>query len=152
MWYFPMIPRLKWFFVIKENAKNFTWHLYGRKCNNLLWQPTNSLKWKKIDEAFSKFGVESRNLRLRIATNDMNPSRNLSCKRSSWLVLSIIYSLPPSWCMKKIYDVVYDDSRTYTTRKWYWCVPEVLEWWFETLVGDSHRCVWFILLKKFVFV
>ena len=103
MWYLPIIPRFKLLFSIKKDAKNLKWHVDGRKCDNLLRHPADSPQWKKIDETFPKFGAEPKNLRLRLATDDMNPYGNLRSKHSSWPVLLMIYNLSPSLCMKRKY-------------------------------------------------
>ncbi|WVZ04974.1 hypothetical protein V8G54_018320 [Vigna mungo] len=81
MWYLPIIPRFKRMFSIKEDAKNLKWNVLGRKCDNLHRHPADSPQWKKIDETFPEFGVNPRNLRLALATNDMNPYENLSSKQ-----------------------------------------------------------------------
>ena len=85
MWYLPIIPRVKQWFSIKEDAKNLKWHVDGRKCDNLLWHPVDSPQWKKIDETFPYFGAESRNLRLGLAVDGMNPYGNLSSKEHNRL-------------------------------------------------------------------
>ncbi|XP_029128611.1 uncharacterized protein LOC109806195 [Cajanus cajan] len=103
LWYLPIIPRFKRLFAIKEDAKNLTWHENGRKCDNFLRHPADSPQWKRIDETFPEFGAESRNLRIGLATDGMNPYGNLSSKHSSWPVLLVIYNLPPWLCMKRKY-------------------------------------------------
>nr|KYP30992.1 hypothetical protein KK1_049332 [Cajanus cajan] len=100
LWYLPIIPRFKRLFAIKEDAKNLTWHENGRKCDNFLRHPADSPQWKRIDETFPEFGAESRNLRIGLATDGMNPYGNLSSKHSSWPVLLVIYNLPHWQCMK----------------------------------------------------
>ncbi|WVZ14550.1 hypothetical protein V8G54_012116 [Vigna mungo] len=42
MRYFPIIPRLKQLFSIKEDVKNLKWHVGGRKRDNLLQHPADS--------------------------------------------------------------------------------------------------------------
>nr|KYP66441.1 hypothetical protein KK1_012735 [Cajanus cajan] len=103
LWYLPIIPRFKRLFAIKEDAKNLTWHENGRKCDNFLRHPADSPQWKRIDETFPEFGAESRNLRIGLATDGMNPYGNLSSKHSSWPVLLVIYNLSPWLCMKRKY-------------------------------------------------
>nr|KYP59289.1 hypothetical protein KK1_014721 [Cajanus cajan] len=105
LWYLPIIHRFKRLFAIKKDAKNLTWHENGRKCDNFLRHPADSPQWKRIDETFPKFGVESRNLRIGLATDGMNPYGNLSSKHSSWPVLLVIYNLPPRLCMKRKYII-----------------------------------------------
>jgi len=52
---------------------------------------------------FPEFGPESRNLRLGLATDYINPYGNLSSKHSSWPVLLMINNLPPLLCIKRKY-------------------------------------------------
>ncbi|XP_068466379.1 uncharacterized protein [Phaseolus vulgaris] len=103
VWYLPIIPRLKRLFANADDAKNLRWHADNRKCDGLLRHPADSLQWKNIDKEFPEFGKESRNLRLGLATDGMNPFGNLSSNHSSWPVLLVIYNLPPALCMKRKY-------------------------------------------------
>jgi len=64
---------------------------------------TDSIQWKFFDDEFPEFGIESRNIRLGLATNGMNPFSNMSTNHSSWPVLLVIYNLPPRLCMKRKY-------------------------------------------------
>ena len=102
-WYLPTIPRLKRLFANAGDTKNLRWHADSRKCDGLLPHPVDSLQWKNIDKEFPEFGKESRNLRLGLATDRMNPFGNLSSNHSSWPVLLVIYNLPPALCMKRKY-------------------------------------------------
>jgi len=79
--------------------------------------PANSIQWKKFDDEFPEFGKESRNIRLGLATQGMNPFGNMSTNHSSWHVLLVIYNLPHGLCETKIHDVVYDDIQSETTRE-----------------------------------
>jgi len=45
--------------------------------------PANSIQWNKFDEEFLESGKESRNIRLGLATNGMNPFGNMSMNHSS---------------------------------------------------------------------
>ena len=87
-------------FTNVDDAKNLRWHADNRKCDGLLCHPADSLQWKKIDKEFPEFGKESRNLRLGLASDGMNPFGNLSSNHSAWLVLLVIYNLPLAFCMK----------------------------------------------------
>jgi len=60
-------------FANKNETKNLRWHANYRKCDGLLCHRAYSLQWKKIDKEFPEFGNESRNLRLGLAINGMNP-------------------------------------------------------------------------------
>lgn len=104
LWYLPIIPRLKRLFACKEDSKNMTWHADREKPNDqLLRHPADSPQWKKINVDFPVFGEESRNVRLGLCTDGMNPFGSLSSIHSSWPVLLVIYNLPPWLCMKRKY-------------------------------------------------
>ncbi|RDY04194.1 hypothetical protein CR513_12124, partial [Mucuna pruriens] len=49
---------------------------------------------------------ELRNYRIGLAIDGMNLYGNLSSKHSSWLVMLVIYNLPPWLCMKHKYIIV----------------------------------------------
>ncbi|WVZ10137.1 hypothetical protein V8G54_014667 [Vigna mungo] len=81
----------------KENIdedKNPIWHANKRKCDGLLRYPVDSMQWKNIDKEFLAFENESRNLRVRLAIDEMNHYENLSTNHSSWPFLLGIYNLP----------------------------------------------------------
>ncbi|GAU41485.1 hypothetical protein TSUD_239610 [Trifolium subterraneum] len=73
VWYLPIISRFKRLFTNANDAKNLRWHAEERKCDGQIRHVADSLQWKKIDSLFPNFGKESRNLRLGLATDGMNP-------------------------------------------------------------------------------
>ena len=87
-------------FANPTNARNLRWHADQQKCDGLVCHPADSMQWKNFDKEFPTFGNESRNLRLGLASDGMNPYGNLSTNHSSWPVLLVIYNLPPSLCVK----------------------------------------------------
>ena len=103
VWYLPIISRFKRLFANADDAKNLRWHAEERKYDGQIRHVADSLQWKKIDSLFPNFGKESRNLRLGLATDGMNPFGNLSTNHSSWHVLLMIYNLSPRLCMKRKY-------------------------------------------------
>ena len=52
--------------------------------------------WKLVDHMWLDFASKPRNLRLALSTDGINPHKSHSC----WLVILIIYNLPPWLCMK----------------------------------------------------
>jgi len=102
-WYLPIIPRFKRLFASVDDAKNLKWHVDGRIIDGLLRHPADSPYWKTIDNLYPEFAEDPRNLRLALASDGMNPFGNLSTSHSSWLVLLMIYNLPPWLCMKRKY-------------------------------------------------
>ena len=103
LWYLPIIPRLKRLFANADDAKHLRWHAEERVSDGKIRHVADSLQWKKIDNEYPEFGSQSRNLRLGLATDGMNPFGNLSSNHSSWPVLLVIYNLPPWLCMKRKY-------------------------------------------------
>nr|KYP76616.1 hypothetical protein KK1_020866 [Cajanus cajan] len=80
-----------------------------------------------IDEAFSEFGVESRNLRIGLPIDGMNPYWNLSSKHSSWPDLLVhVYLSPLIDDLKMLWDTgveVFDAYREekFTMRAMLFC-------------------------------
>jgi len=62
--------------------------------------PVDFMHWKNIDNESPQFGKESRNLKLGLATNGMNPFGNLTINYSLLPILLVIYNLSPGLCMK----------------------------------------------------
>ncbi|XP_074287969.1 uncharacterized protein LOC141613133 [Silene latifolia] len=84
LWYFPIIPRFERLYSNASDAKNLTWHHDGRIKDGKLRHPADSPQWRFIDGKFPEFGKESRNLRLALSTDGMNPFRSLSTTYSTW--------------------------------------------------------------------
>ena len=93
-------------FANVEDAKNLTWHADDSIKDGLLRHPADSPQWKTIDQLYSEFGQDHRNLRIGLASDGMNPYGNLSCNHSSWPILLIIYNLPPWLCIKRKYIMI----------------------------------------------
>ena len=63
-----------------------------------------------IDKEFPEFGNESRNLKLGLATDGMNPFWNLNSNHSSWPVFVSDLQLTSYFVYEaQIHDVIYDD-------------------------------------------
>ena len=50
-----------------------------------------------------KYSLESRNVRLELATNRFNPFGNMNINYSIWIIILMIYNLPPGLCMQESY-------------------------------------------------
>ncbi|XP_057535340.1 uncharacterized protein LOC130813518 [Amaranthus tricolor] len=104
VWYFPIIPRFRRLYGVAEDAKNLTWHVdRKKKRDRKLKHPANSPQWIKIDNKFTEFKCEPRNLCLALASNGMNPFGNQSSSHSTCPVILCIYNLSPELCMKRKY-------------------------------------------------
>ena len=78
LWHLLIIQRFKCLFANGDDTKDLTWHANGRNCDGMLHHPANSSQWKKIDRFYPDFSKETRNLRLGLATDEMNPYGSLS--------------------------------------------------------------------------
>lgn len=86
LWYFPPIPRFKRMFQSTQMARDLTWHAHGGVINGKLCHPADSPSWKLIDKMWPNFAAETRNLRLALSTDGINPHSSLSAR----LVLLIL--------------------------------------------------------------
>ncbi|CAM8885163.1 unnamed protein product [Rhodiola kirilowii] len=103
LWYLPPIPRFQRLFADTEDSNNMRWHAEKRVVDTKMRHPADSLQWAKVDNTFPVFGTESRNLRLGLSTDGVNPHGNLSSQHSTWPVILVIYNLPPKLTMKRRY-------------------------------------------------
>ena len=113
MWYFPLIPRLKYLFMNKTNAKLMRWHK-ERKQDNMLRHPADGSQWRKVDRTFPTFANDARNIRFGLSTDGMNPFGEQSSGHSTWPVTLCIYNLPPWLCMKRKFIMMILESSIVT--------------------------------------
>ena len=73
LWYFPIIPRFRRMFRSETDARHLTWHADQRIIDEKFRHPADAPQWKKIDNDYPDFGGETRNLRLALSTDGMNP-------------------------------------------------------------------------------
>ncbi|XP_042419324.1 uncharacterized protein LOC122007859 [Zingiber officinale] len=101
VWYFPPIPRFKRMFKSLETSRNLTWHADSTRVVGQLRHPVDSPSWKLVDHMWPDFGSETRNIRLTLAADGINPHSNLSSHYSCWPIMLATYNLPPDMCMKR---------------------------------------------------
>ncbi|KAH7837023.1 hypothetical protein Vadar_008640 [Vaccinium darrowii] len=101
LWYFPPIPRFRSMFQLADIAKNLTWYDDERISDGQLRHPADSPSWKLVDYKWPDFAAETRNLRLALSVDGINPHSSLSCRYSCWPVIMVIYNLPPWLCFKR---------------------------------------------------
>ncbi|XP_024171963.1 uncharacterized protein LOC112177965 [Rosa chinensis] len=63
--------------------------------------PADSPAWKLVDYKWPKFASESRNLRLALSADGINPHSSMSNRYSCWPIILVTYNLPPWLCMKR---------------------------------------------------
>ena len=83
-----------------------TWHANERIKDSRLRHPADSPAWKTVDIEWPSFANEPRNIRLALCTDGINPHTSLSSKYSCWLVMLVIYNLPPWLCMKRKFTLL----------------------------------------------
>lgn len=118
LWYFPPAPRILRMFRNKEIAKKLTWHDDKRTCDGYLRHPADAPAWRLVDNKWLYFASESRNLRLALSADGINPHSTLNSKHSCWPMILVMYNLPPLVVYeKKIYDAYTFNIWSYTTGK-----------------------------------
>ncbi|XP_073223470.1 uncharacterized protein [Cicer arietinum] len=115
VWYFPIIPRFRRMYRSEEDSKHLTWHADERIRDGMFRHPADSPQWAKIDHEYPEFGIESRNLRLALSTDGMNPHGLQSISHSTWPVILVIYNLPPwLWAITALAQFYDSPLRCYT--------------------------------------
>ncbi|XP_028114990.1 uncharacterized protein LOC114312895 [Camellia sinensis] len=98
--YFPLIPRLRRLYMSRKTAKDMRWHIDKRVDDGVGRHPADCKEWKEFDLHYLEFSLETRNVRLGLATDGFNHFRNMSTFYSMWPVILMPYNLPPWRCMK----------------------------------------------------
>ncbi|GJR27662.1 hypothetical protein Tco_1103894 [Tanacetum coccineum] len=78
LWYLPIIPRLKQLYSNPKNAKLLRWHAEDRKHDGKMRHVADASQWKNIDNHYTKFGDEIRNIRFGLSSDGINPFGNMS--------------------------------------------------------------------------
>ncbi|XP_060970192.1 uncharacterized protein LOC133037268 [Cannabis sativa] len=94
--WFPIKDRLKRLFSSKHTSKDMRWHKEVRKEEDgILRHPADGLAWKHFDEVYPEFAVDSRSVRMGLASDGFNPFSNMTSTYSLWPVILIPYNMPP---------------------------------------------------------
>ena len=103
--HFPLIPRLKRMWRSPELATMLTGYTKHVSDDGIMRSVVDSPAWKHIDTdvAFDNFGTESRNMRLALALDGVNPFKLSNTNWSTWPVLILIYNLEPWFVTKKFF-------------------------------------------------
>ncbi|XP_056685679.1 uncharacterized protein [Spinacia oleracea] len=103
MRYFPLIPRLKRIYMSSETTEEMRWHdteRLGEHDKKILRHPSDALAWKAFYERHSDFALDSRSVRLGLASDGFNPYRLMNTSYITWPVMLIPFNLPPWLCIK----------------------------------------------------
>ncbi|XP_062119368.1 uncharacterized protein LOC133833127 [Humulus lupulus] len=94
--WFPIKARLKRLFSSKHTAKVMRWHKEVRKDEpGILRHPADGDAWKHFDKTYPEFAVDSRSVRMGLASDGFNPFSNMTSMYSLWPVILIPYNMPP---------------------------------------------------------
>lgn len=99
--HFPIIPRIQMMFKCKSIASLMSWHQTTRSTDNIMCVPADSPAWKHIEEKWSDFADDPRNIRFGLAMDGVNPFGLKSSTWSTWPVCLVNYNLPPCLAIKK---------------------------------------------------
>lgn len=103
--HFPLIPRLRRMFGTEHLGKLMTWWADNQSRDGTLRNVADSPAWRHVDDTFDDFAGDTRNVRLILSTDGVNPFSFKTATWSTWLVLMFIANLPP-WAMTKKFFIL----------------------------------------------
>jgi hypothetical protein len=77
------------------------WHVERLTKDRVLRHLVDDEAWKSFNEKHPDFASDPRNVRLGLTSDGFNPFGNMNSIHSTWLVMVILYNLPPWLCMKQ---------------------------------------------------
>jgi hypothetical protein len=93
-WY-PIIPRFKCWSTNKKESELLRWHKEKHKHDSgMIRQPTDVTQWRNFDSRNPEFAIDSRNIRIAMSIDDINPFMNNST-HSTWPIVLAILNIPP---------------------------------------------------------
>jgi len=101
--YFSVIKRLQRMFWCLELAKHMRWHSSNHSTDGKMRSVVDNKQWHFIDENFPSFSKEDCNVKMGLALDGVNPHSLQSSKHSMWLLLMVMYNLPPYLLMKRFF-------------------------------------------------
>ncbi|CAL8105218.1 unnamed protein product [Prunus armeniaca] len=91
MRYLPLKPRLQQFYMSMHTATNMRWHKEKWVDDDVMRHPADGEAWKEFDRKFPEFVADSRNVRLRLATDEFNPYGVLNQHYITWPIFVFPY-------------------------------------------------------------
>ena len=89
-----------------KTADSLRWHDEERSKDGKLSHPADGQAWIHFDRLHPYFALDSRNVRLGLASDGFNPFRTISISHSTWPVVLMMYNLSPWMCMKSEYSIL----------------------------------------------
>ncbi|XP_047949378.1 uncharacterized protein LOC125195243 [Salvia hispanica] len=78
LWYFPVKPRLQRLFMSTKTASDMRWHAENLTKDGYMRHPADSSAWNTFDTLHPSFAQESRNVRLGLESDGINPFKNMT--------------------------------------------------------------------------
>ena len=103
--HFPLIPRLRRMFGTEYLSQCMTWWSENLSTDGTLRNLADSPAWRHVDETYSDFAADPRNVRLILSCDGVNPFSFKTTTWSTWPVLMFIANLPP-WSMTKKFFIL----------------------------------------------
>jgi hypothetical protein len=103
--HFPIIPRLQRMFSTRKLAALQTWYVNNKSVDGMVRHTAYSKQWKFVDEKYPEFTTESRNIRLGLGTDGINPFSEKRSTHNLTPVVLLNYNLPP-WLVTKKYFIM----------------------------------------------
>jgi hypothetical protein len=102
--HFPHIPRLRRMFASPAITELLRWASENKTGMEEMRSVADSPAWDHIDrEVDPQFATESRNLRMGLSLDGLNPFSMQRTSHSTWPILLVIYNLPPWLCTKRFF-------------------------------------------------
>src|SRR6266496_6650391 len=98
----PIVPRLQRLFMVKETARQMTWHKTGKRTkldadgNVMMVHTSDGEAWKCFDALHKEKTVDPRHPRVAVSTDGFSVFGQTAAQYSYWPVFVIPRNLPPS--------------------------------------------------------
>ncbi|XP_010424360.1 PREDICTED: uncharacterized protein LOC104709444 [Camelina sativa] len=98
--YFPIKDRFRRMYRSKRMAEDLCWHFSNASEDGMMRHPVDFITWAQVNDKWPQFASDSRNLRLGLCTDGMNPFASQNTRYSTWPVFLVNYNMAPTLCMK----------------------------------------------------
>ena len=97
----PIIPRLQRLLKFNSLAQFMDYHVRNRSQDDIMQMPADGYAFKEIEETWSHFKEEPRNLKLSLAADGVNPYGDMRFVYSVWPIFVINNNIPPWMSIKR---------------------------------------------------
>jgi hypothetical protein len=104
--HFPLIPRSLRMMRSEKIANLLRWHMDFSNPNRdiVMKSVVDSPAWQHVDSHVDpSFKLDPQNMRFGLALDGVNPFRHNNTQHSTWLIMMLLYNLPPFLVTKKFF-------------------------------------------------